>query len=205
MKNRAKAPAGRMGRGYSRPPLARIMRLHELLTADRYPNCSRIAAEFGVSAKTVQRDVNFMREEMGLPVEYEKTRFGFHYTRAVTEFPVMSAHVSRTLRGVRVNPWRKSLPGRIGNLPELKAAERGVLVRIRFDAESARAARDHTWHPTQVTRPWRNGCLEMTLRIGDEWEIARWILGWAGHAWVIEPDRLRNRLREIALEILVRH
>jgi predicted DNA-binding transcriptional regulator YafY len=45
----------------------------------------------------------------------------------------------------------------------------------------------------------------MTLRARDEWEIARWVLSWGAHAWVIEPPRLRNRVRELAREILTRH
>jgi predicted DNA-binding transcriptional regulator YafY len=193
----------RGGAGYSRPPLARMLRLHEWLMDNRYPNCRRMAEEFEVSAKTVQRDVNFMRDQMGLPIEYDKRRFGFHYTRAVTALPAMGA---ATGKGGE-NPWRYSEPPAMGEKPALAAAGRGggIAVRIRFDAESPRAVRGRTWHATQVLHTAPGGGVEMTLRARDEWEIARWVLSWGGHARVIEPQRLRNRVREIAREIVARH
>src|SRR5476651_651755 len=43
--------------GFSRPPLERMQRLHEMLSANRYPNCRNMAAEFEVSTKTIQRDL----------------------------------------------------------------------------------------------------------------------------------------------------
>jgi len=179
-----------------------MLRMHEWLVADRYPNCRKIAEEFEVSAKTVQRDVNFMRDQMGLPLEYDKERFGFRYTRPVSGFPAASI-VSGKERG---NPWSKSAPPPIGERPPLApAGGRGAPVRIRFDAESARAARGRTWHPTQVIRAAPDGGVEMTLRARDEGEIARWVLSWGAHAWVIEPAQLRSRVREIAREILARH
>jgi predicted DNA-binding transcriptional regulator YafY len=179
-----------------------MLRLHEWLMANRYPNCRKIAEEFEVSGKTVQRDVNFMRDQMGLPIEYDKGRFGFHYTRAVTGFP--AAGVS-TGRG-RGNPWRKSPPPPLGERPALATpGGRGAAVRIRFDAESARAVRGRTWHATQVIQGLPDGGVELTLRMGDEWEIARWVLSWGAHAWVVEPPRVRARVREIARAILARH
>jgi predicted DNA-binding transcriptional regulator YafY len=187
---------------HSRPPLARMVRLHEWLMADRYPNCRKLAEEFEVSAKTVQRDVNFMRDRMGLPIDYDKGRFGFHYTRPVSGFPAMGMATSRG----GGNPWRHSAPPAIGEKPALAAAgRRGFPVRIRFDAESARTVRGRTWHATQVMHALQGGGVEMTLRVRDAGEIARWVLSWGGHAWVIEPPLLRTRVREIARDILGRH
>jgi predicted DNA-binding transcriptional regulator YafY len=48
-----------------------MLRIHELLSADRRPNCSVLAREFEVSVKTVQRDVDFMRDQLMLPIEYD--------------------------------------------------------------------------------------------------------------------------------------
>jgi proteasome accessory factor B len=73
--------------GFSRPPLQRMMRLHAALKARHFPNCQKIAAELEVSAKTIQRDIDFMRDRLGLPIEYHPQEFGFHYTEAVTGFP----------------------------------------------------------------------------------------------------------------------
>lgn len=63
------------------------MRLHAALKAKRFPNCQKIAAELEVSAKTIQRDIDFMRYRLGLPIEYHPREFGFYYTEPVTAFP----------------------------------------------------------------------------------------------------------------------
>src|SRR5437762_10466562 len=67
---------------HSRPPLERMMRMHERLKAGRYPNCRKLADELEVSSKTVQRDIDFMRYRLGLPIEYDQLHFGFYYTRS---------------------------------------------------------------------------------------------------------------------------
>jgi len=71
----------------TRPPLARMMRIHESLQRDEYPNCRSLGEALEVSYKTVQRDIDFMRDQLGLPIEYHAARFGFFYTEEVREFP----------------------------------------------------------------------------------------------------------------------
>ena len=72
---------------FSRPPLERMMRLHERLKANGFPNCRKLAEELEVSAKTIQRDIDFMRDRLGLPIEYDQLRFGFYYSEPVATFP----------------------------------------------------------------------------------------------------------------------
>ena len=64
-----------------------MMRMHARLKAGRYPNCRKLADELEVSSKTVQRDINFMRYRLGLPIEYDQLHFGFYYTEPVSSFP----------------------------------------------------------------------------------------------------------------------
>ncbi|HEX8679076.1 MAG TPA: WYL domain-containing transcriptional regulator [Chthoniobacterales bacterium] len=71
----------------SRPPLERMMRIHGQLKAGDYPNCRKIADDLEVSSKTIQRDIDFMRDRLGLPIEYDPLRFGFRYTEEVASFP----------------------------------------------------------------------------------------------------------------------
>jgi proteasome accessory factor B len=72
---------------FSRPPLARMMQLHQQLQAGRFPNCRKLAGKLEVSAKTIQRDLEFMRSQLGLPIEYDQLHFGFYYSEPVTHFP----------------------------------------------------------------------------------------------------------------------
>ena len=74
----------------TRPPLLRMVRIHDLLSAGRHPNCSLVAREFEVSTKTIQRDVDFMRDQLLLPIDYDRVRHGFAYTRAVAQFPLIT-------------------------------------------------------------------------------------------------------------------
>jgi proteasome accessory factor B len=73
----------------SRPPLARMMRIHEALGKDSFPNCSTLAREIEVTVKTIQRDIEFMRDQLGLPIEYDPSRKGYGYTEKVAGFPTM--------------------------------------------------------------------------------------------------------------------
>ena len=75
--------------GNARPPLARMLRIHEELQTGDPTNCQRLAAQLEVSPRTVQRDIDFMRDQLGLPIEYEPTTRVFRYTREVVQFPTM--------------------------------------------------------------------------------------------------------------------
>ena len=67
--------------------MARMFQLHKQLQAGRFPNCRKLADELEVSARTIQRDIDFMRDQLGLPIEYDQLHFGFVYTEPVTSFP----------------------------------------------------------------------------------------------------------------------
>ena len=65
------------------------MAIHARVKAGRFPNCRKIAEELEVSSKTIQRDIDFMRYRLNLPIEYDPLRFGFYYTEEVTSFPTI--------------------------------------------------------------------------------------------------------------------
>ena len=46
----------------ARLPMFRIMQIHERLKEGGYPNCQALSDDLEVSSKTVQRDIDFMRE-----------------------------------------------------------------------------------------------------------------------------------------------
>jgi proteasome accessory factor B len=72
---------------FSRPPLERMMRIHERIKTGGFPNCRKLAGELEVSAKTIQRDIDFMRDRLGLPIDYDQLHFGFYYIEPVANFP----------------------------------------------------------------------------------------------------------------------
>ena len=66
-----------------------MLRLHERLQTGDRPNCRVLAGELEVSPKTVQRDIDFMRDQLGLPLDYDAVAHGFYYTKRVVQFPTM--------------------------------------------------------------------------------------------------------------------
>ena len=74
----------------SRPPLQRMLYIHQKLREGAFPNCSSLSRELELGcAKTVQRDISFMRDRLNLPVEYDSKRHGFYYAGPVEEFPAV--------------------------------------------------------------------------------------------------------------------
>src|SRR5579862_7086120 len=77
------ADAARLGRNATE----RLLAIHQLISARRYPNTTRLGREFGVSQKTIKRDVEWMRVHWDLPIEYDRQRNGYFYSREVKQFP----------------------------------------------------------------------------------------------------------------------
>ncbi len=71
----------------SRPPLPRMEYIYQKIRTERRPNCSTLARALEVSPKTVQRDIDFMRFQLELPIEYDRLRHGFYFGSAVGAFP----------------------------------------------------------------------------------------------------------------------
>jgi predicted DNA-binding transcriptional regulator YafY len=71
----------------SRPPLERMMRIHQEIATGSYPNKTALAEKLEVSTKSVGRDLEFMRDRLNLPLAYDTKRWGYHYTEPVSSFP----------------------------------------------------------------------------------------------------------------------
>jgi len=92
LKDENPAPAISPGNGeeparVGRNATERLLAIHQLISARRYPNTARLAREFEVSQKTVKRDVEWMRVHWDLPIEYDHQRHGYFYSREVRRFP----------------------------------------------------------------------------------------------------------------------
>ena len=76
-------------RSHSRPPLERMLRIHQALHSGSYPNATTLARQLEVSTKSIHRDLEFMRDRLELPIQYDAKRFGFFYTEHVKAFPTL--------------------------------------------------------------------------------------------------------------------
>jgi proteasome accessory factor B len=73
----------------SRPPLERMLRIHQALQSGKFPNASTLAQEIEVAAKTIHRDIEFMRDRMNLPIQFNVGRNGYFYEGEVSAFPTL--------------------------------------------------------------------------------------------------------------------
>ena len=86
---------------FSRPPLERMLRIHQAIQSGKHPNAVSLAGELEVSTKSIHRDLEFMRDRLDLPLEYSAARKGYFYTQEVSGFPDPPDHRRRTLRPAR--------------------------------------------------------------------------------------------------------
>lgn len=65
------------------------MRIHRELQSGKFPNATSLAGELEYSAKTIHRDLEFMRDRMDLPIEFDHARNGYRYSEEVGSFPTL--------------------------------------------------------------------------------------------------------------------
>ncbi len=66
-----------------------MLRIHQAIQSGKFPNATRLARELEVSTKSIHRDIEFMRDRLDLPIEYDGSRFGYRYTEEVNAFPTV--------------------------------------------------------------------------------------------------------------------
>jgi predicted DNA-binding transcriptional regulator YafY len=69
--------------------MERMLHIHRALQSGGYPNATRLARELEVSTKSVHRDVEFMRDRLDLPVEFDRVQNGYFYAEEVAAFPTL--------------------------------------------------------------------------------------------------------------------
>ncbi len=61
--------------------------IHHRLKEGNFPNTVNLSEELEVSRRTVLRDIEYLRDQMGAPVEYDSEKKGFFYTNKTYSFP----------------------------------------------------------------------------------------------------------------------
>ena len=126
-----------------------MIRIHNKLQEGKYPNCTNLARKIEVSTKTIQRDIDYMRDQLGLPIEYDGARHGYYYTEGVTSFPTIPATegemlalfvAQRALEQYRGTPFEKPLAHAFAKLAQVMEDE----VTIDVNELSAALSFHHT-------------------------------------------------------------
>ena len=316
---------------YARPPLERMLRIHQALQAGTYPNAAKLAREIEVSTKTIHRDIEFMLDRLNLPLKFDASHNGYFYDGEVSNFPTMQitegeifalvvaekalqqyrgtnfekpllsairkmeqalpdtislnlADIGKTISfRTRAEPilnlevfevlakaaaehrqlellyrkpgqkpearlvdpyhlaningeWflfafdhaRKDIrtfsPGRIQSAkvtgktferPQKFSLEKRLRdsfgvhsgdgefeVVIRFASRAADYIREKKWHESQSLREFKDGAVELKMKLSSLSEVQRWVLSWGGDAKVLQPPELVDSLRRAAAAIL---
>lgn len=111
----------------TRPPLDRMLQIHAALQGGGFPNCSKLAQSLEVSTKTIHRDLEFMRDRLGLPIEFQSSRNGYCYTEEVDSFPTLQISegelfallvAEKALQQYRGTPFEARLVGALQKLEQ---------------------------------------------------------------------------------------
>jgi predicted DNA-binding transcriptional regulator YafY len=91
MQNEVKS-AAHAGRGVDMSSAnLRIQWLHRKIADNSYPNAKRLSERFGISHRQAQRDIFFLKNKLGAPLEYDYRRRGFYYA---SPFALPVAHIA---------------------------------------------------------------------------------------------------------------
>jgi proteasome accessory factor B len=191
-----------------------MLRIHQALQAGNFPNASRLARELEVSTKSIHRDLEFMRDRLQLPIEYDASRFGYHYTEEVSSFPtvqitegelfalIVAEKALQQYRGTNfekpllsaIKKMEQSLPDTISlNLAEV---EQTISFRTRaepiLDLEIFDALAKATAHRQQLELAYRKpGGQQTESRLVDPYHLANINGEWFLFAW----DHARKDIR----------
>jgi proteasome accessory factor B len=69
-------------------------------------------------------------------------------------------------------------------------------VKIRFSPPQAPYIRERTWHPSQKIEDEPDGSIILTLKVGDLWEVKRWLIGFGAEAAVLRPAELQMEIAD---------
>src|SRR5690348_2293689 len=64
-----------------------MLHIHQAIQSGRLPNATEMANDLSVCEKSIYRDIDFMRDRLGIPIEYDDERHGYYYGKDVSAFP----------------------------------------------------------------------------------------------------------------------
>lgn len=84
-------------RSCGRASFERIIRLHERLSNDQPLNAESFAKEFGVSSRSIKRDIDFLRARLDVPIAWDASLGTYYYTRHCDLLPLLRIDASEAL------------------------------------------------------------------------------------------------------------
>jgi proteasome accessory factor B len=150
---------GRTGAFKDRPLWRRLQTIHHEIKEGRRPNATSLAAKLGVSSKTVQRDVDYLRNELDAPIEFDRQENGYVYSRpdyVLPFFPVdgkdlfsigVAAQLLFLFGGSPLARDLRACYERLAELmpPAIRLGPQMVMEKLALRAAAFRPVREETW------------------------------------------------------------
>ncbi len=195
------------------------MEIDRSLRAREWPNTRTLAERMEVNRRTIRRDIDYLRDQLNAPIEFDGVRNGYHYTEQTFRltFPQLSqgelvalllAH--QMMRQFRGTPFEADLRHAIAKLGD--ALPKGVSVRLDRIADflsvlpTTRCEYDLKAFNTLTSaivcrqrldlRYWSASRNETTRRLFDPYELALVDDGW----YAIGHCHLRADIRMFAVQ-----
>ena len=86
-------------------PNTRIQWFHNELVQRSYPNAVRLAERFHMSRRQAQRDIDFLRTNLGAPLVYDQHRMGYMYETPFTLPIAITLENDDTITRISANPF----------------------------------------------------------------------------------------------------
>jgi predicted DNA-binding transcriptional regulator YafY len=205
---------------YSRPPWERMLKIHQRIQAGGWPNCVGMATELEVSLRTLKRDVEFMRDRLGLPIEYDRQRHGLYFAKPAEPFPGLGLTDAERLallvarKAVVGTPFARSLETAFRRLtercdglerPPLQCWQDGLSFRPQAPEEADPRTFQIVTEALQARRMlrfrYRNlGTLDVQMRLAQPYHLA----SIDNHWYLFAFDVDRQAVRTFALARLTR-
>ena len=154
---------------------SRLIELNELIRAGKQPvNCLTFAEKWGVSQKTVQRDIDFLRDQMKAPIEYNRDKKSYYFTEDTWSMPallmsegeilsvLLASKVLEQYHGTPVADNLRHIFDKLADmLPDkVRIPPENLFARFSFRAPPARPITQEIW-ATVI----RGLCEQKTLRL----------------------------------------
>ena len=150
---------GRKGAFKDRPLWRRLQAIHHAIKEGRRPNASTLARELSVSTKTVQRDLDYLRDELNAPIEYDREENGYRYDRSDYVLPFLPVDgkdlfsigvAAQVLALLGASPLARDLKACYARLAELmppavRLSPESVMEKLALRANAFRPVREETW------------------------------------------------------------
>jgi len=150
---------GKAGAFKDRPLWRRLQTIHHEIKEGRFPNASTLAAGLSVSSKTVQRDLDYLRDELDAPIAFDREENGYSYSRPDYVLPFLpvdgkdlfsigvAAQVLSLLGGTPLARDLKACYARLAELmpPAVRLRPEIVMGRLALRPAAFRPVREEIW------------------------------------------------------------